>query len=231
MARAVALNRNDRPSVQVLVSPKRQIECWRIARARHVETFDAVEDAVDFRIFPELVDRNQRVREEGDTAYVADETLCPCTVAISHKDGHVPYALDPSRFAIDAGHGVIALASVDEIRFDWMAMPRAAAVNDSPTDQGLELVRCCGRGGSGVRLRLAAAPEHGSAVFAELNALEHGRVRFEGVRGMRIGDSVVVDPRRIFRRWPPEGDVVDDYPPPSRYIRPPALARGAQQRR
>ena len=82
----MTLSRYDCPAVEILVSPEGEIESGGVARGWHVDTSDAVEDAVNFGVLPKLVDRDQRVREERHTANVANEAPRPHPVAIPDED-------------------------------------------------------------------------------------------------------------------------------------------------
>ena len=59
----IAICRDHCPAIEVVFARERQVHGLLSAFAGYVNAAHVVEDAVDLRIFPELVDRDQGVRE------------------------------------------------------------------------------------------------------------------------------------------------------------------------
>ena len=97
-----------------------------------MDATDTIEDAIDLRVLPELVDREKSIRKGWDAPHVADKYSPPRTAVITNECGEVANALDFSCLAVDAGHGVVALACVDEVLGVWVTMPRTTAVDHRP---------------------------------------------------------------------------------------------------
>ena len=78
--------------------------------------------------------------ERWNASHVAYEYAAPRPAVISGERGKIPDAFDALGLAVDARHGVVALASVDQILEMWVAMPRASAIDYRPTYHVLQCV-------------------------------------------------------------------------------------------
>ena len=128
----VTADRHDCPSVEIVHACERQIHGSLVASAGYVYASNIVEDAVDLRLLPKLVDRDQCVGERGYASHVPDDDSTPEACVVAYESGKVADAFDPLGFPVDARHGVVARASIDEVLESGMAVPRAPAVNDCP---------------------------------------------------------------------------------------------------
>ena len=128
----VAVDRHDCPSVKIVHTRERKVHGVLVAAAGYVDASDIVEDAVDFGLLPELVDRNQGVGERWHASDVSDDNSSPEARVVAYECGEVADAFDSLWFSVDACHGVVTRTSVDEVLKPRMAVPRAPAVNDCP---------------------------------------------------------------------------------------------------